>query len=100
ARITLLLDADGLNAHAGALERMAGRSAPTVMTPHAGELSRLLDRDSKDAQAHRLSSAREAAAKARAVIVLKGDDTIVAEPGGGTRLTRGRAPSRGTGARG
>ena len=34
----LLLDADGLNAHAGALEALASRGAPTVLTPHAGEL--------------------------------------------------------------
>ncbi len=43
AEVALVLDADGLNAHAGALESLAGRSAPTVLTPHAGELGRLLD---------------------------------------------------------
>ena len=44
----LLVDADGLNAHAGALESLQDRRAPTVLTPHAGELGRLLERESAD----------------------------------------------------
>jgi len=78
----LLLDADGLNAHAGVLDDLAGRGAATVLTPHAGELGRLLGRSSDEIEAHRLGSAREAARRARAVVVLKGDDTIVAAPDG------------------
>ena len=78
----LLIDADGLNALAEAgLERAAKRGAPTVMTPHAGELGRLLGRPSSEIAAHRLASAREAAERSGAVTVLKGDDTIVAQPG-------------------
>src|SRR5262249_10557966 len=42
---SLVLDADGLNAFAGQLERIAAREAPTVLPPHAGELGRLLGRD-------------------------------------------------------
>ena len=60
----LVIDADGLNAFAGKLERSPPRGAPTVLTPHAGELGRLLDRDSEEIAAHRLASAREAAAPA------------------------------------
>ena len=75
----LVIDADGLNAFAGALERIAARSAPTVLTPHAGELGRLLERPSDEIASHRLASAREAAQAAGAVIVLKGDDTIVTD---------------------
>lgn len=78
----LLLDADGLNAHAGALDALAARAAPTILTPHAGELARLLGVASADVEARRLHHAREAARAARAVVVLKGDDTIVADPGG------------------
>ncbi|MGE5527069.1 MAG: NAD(P)H-hydrate dehydratase [Methanosarcina sp.] len=73
----LVIDADGLNAFAGRLEELAGREAPTVLTPHAGELGRLLERDSKEIDAHRLAAAREAARAAASVLVLKGDDTIV-----------------------
>ena len=74
-----MLDADGLNAHAGRLGDLASRGAPTVITPHAGELGRLLERPSAEIAAHRLDSAREAARLSGAVVVLKGDDTIVAE---------------------
>jgi ADP-dependent NAD(P)H-hydrate dehydratase / NAD(P)H-hydrate epimerase len=75
----LVLDADGLNAFAGELDGIAARSAPTVLTPHAGELGRLLGRPSAEIDAHRLASAREAARTASAVVVLKGDDTIVTD---------------------
>jgi NAD(P)H-hydrate epimerase len=74
-----VIDADGLNAFAGQLERIAARSAATVLTPHAGELGRLLERDSREIGAQRLAGAREAARAAGAVIVLKGDDTIVTD---------------------
>ena len=52
----LLIDADGLNAHAGRLELIAEREAPTVLTPHAGELGRLLGRESSEVDGHRLAS--------------------------------------------
>jgi NAD(P)H-hydrate epimerase len=75
----LVIDADGLNAFAGGIERVGERSAPTILTPHAGELGRLLDRPSEQISAHRLAAAREAAAAAAAIVVLKGDDTIVTD---------------------
>jgi ADP-dependent NAD(P)H-hydrate dehydratase / NAD(P)H-hydrate epimerase len=75
----LLIDADGLNAFAGRLADLAAREAPTVLTPHAGELGRLLDRDSAEIDARRLHCAREAAQAAEAVVILKGDDTIVTD---------------------
>jgi hydroxyethylthiazole kinase-like uncharacterized protein yjeF len=82
ADVALLLDADGLNAHAGDLAALAARSAPAVLTPHAGELGRLLGIDSGEVEAHRLAHARAAAAAANAIVVLKGDDTLVARPDG------------------
>jgi hydroxyethylthiazole kinase-like uncharacterized protein yjeF len=94
--IPLLLDADGLNAHAGRLADLSSRPAPTVLTPHAGELGRLLERDSREIEAHRLSSACEAAAASRAIIVLKGDDTIVAEPEGRVAVNPGGASALAT----
>ena len=62
----LVLDADGLNAHAGDLDALASREAGTVITPHAGELARLLERTSDEIGEHRLAAAREAA-EARAL---------------------------------
>jgi NAD(P)H-hydrate epimerase len=75
----LVIDADGLNAFAGEVERLAGRDAPTVLTPHAGELGRLLDRPSEEIAAHRLRAAKEAAIGSGSVVVLKGDDSIVTD---------------------
>jgi ADP-dependent NAD(P)H-hydrate dehydratase / NAD(P)H-hydrate epimerase len=75
----LVIDADGLNAFAGQLDRLAARRSPTVLTPHAGELGRLLERDSTEIGERRLAAAREAAAWSGAVVVLKGDDTIVTD---------------------
>jgi hydroxyethylthiazole kinase-like uncharacterized protein yjeF len=94
--IPLLLDADGLNAHEGRLEALAGRSAPTVLTPHAGELARLLETDSTEVAAHRLRCVRDAAARAHAVVLLKGDDTIVAAPDGRAAVSPGGAPALAT----
>jgi ADP-dependent NAD(P)H-hydrate dehydratase / NAD(P)H-hydrate epimerase len=78
-RAPLVIDADGLNAHAGRLESLRDRDAPAVLTPHAGELGRLLERSSDEIGAHRLACAREAAQRSGAVVVLKGDDTIVVD---------------------
>jgi NAD(P)H-hydrate epimerase len=92
----LLLDADGLNAHAGELDALADRTAATVLTPHPGELGRLLGIDSAAVQARRLECARRAAAEAKAIVVLKGDDTIVAQPDGRAAVSRGGAPALAT----
>ncbi len=62
--------------------RPAVRAHPTILTPHVGELARLLDRDSAWIDAHRLAAAREAADLFGAVVVLKGADTIVQAPEG------------------
>jgi NAD(P)H-hydrate epimerase len=98
APLPLLLDADGLNAHAGALEALAARSAPTVLTPHGGELARLLGVEVEEVRAHRLACAREAARRANAVVVLKGDDSLVVAPGrdGFVGVSRGDAPALAT----
>jgi NAD(P)H-hydrate epimerase len=94
--IALLLDADGLNAHAGRLESLAERSAPTVLTPHAGELARLLDCASSEVDEQRLRYARRASSQAHAIVVLKGDDTIVAAPDGPVAISRGGASALAT----
>ncbi len=95
-RAPLLVDADGLNAHAGRLELFRERDAPTVLTPHEGELGRLLERDSEDVTRHRLAYAREAAERSGAVVLLKGDDTIIALPGGEVAVSPGGTPALAT----
>jgi len=94
--IPLLVDADGLNAHAGSLESLRDRTAPTVLTPHEGELGRLLEVDSDEVRQHRLAHAREAAERSGAVVLLKGDDTIVAVPGGPVAVSPGATPALAT----
>jgi len=96
APVPVLLDADGLNAHAGALGLLAVRQAATVLTPHAGELARLLETDSASIGARRLESARRAAREARAIVVLKGDDSIVAAPDGRAAVNRGASSALAT----
>jgi len=96
APVPLVLDADGLNAHAGRLEALSKREAQAVLTPHAGELARLLGTDSSEVAAHRLQAARSAAVAARAILLLKGDDTLVAEPGGRVAVSRGGVPALAT----
>jgi NAD(P)H-hydrate epimerase len=76
--VPVVVDADGLFE----LEPVE-RSAPLVLTPHAGELGRLLDMDSEWVDAHRLEAARSAAERFGAVVLLKGTDTIVEAPGAG-----------------
>jgi ADP-dependent NAD(P)H-hydrate dehydratase / NAD(P)H-hydrate epimerase len=95
--VPLVIDADGLNALAGCFpEDLPQRRWPTVLTPHAGELGRLLGIESAEIGRARLEYARAAAAKSRAFVVLKGDDTIVAAPTGRVAISRGGAPALAT----
>ncbi len=98
ANLPLVLDADGLNAHAaeGGLEQLSQRSAPTILTPHAGELGRLLDVPSSEIDARRLHHVREAASRCRAIVVLKGDDTLIAGPDGRVAISPGGVPALAT----
>ena len=92
----LVIDADGLNAFAGDLDSLRDRPGPTVLTPHTGELGRLLERESDDVDAHRLTAAREAAERSGCVVLLKGDDTIVAPPEGPIAISPGATPALAT----
>ena len=92
----LLVDADGLNAHASVLELFREREAATVLTPHEAELGRLLELEPEQVAAHRVQHAREAAERSGAVVLLKGDDTIVARPGGPIAISPGGSPALAT----
>ncbi len=96
APVAMVLDADGLNAHAGRLAALATREAATVLTPHAGELARLLECSSAEIERERLRHARAAAELAQAVVVLKGDDTLVADPAGRVAVNPGGSPALAT----
>ena len=59
------------------------RAAPTVLTPHEGELARLLGEESRWVAAHRLAALRGAVERFGCVVLLKGPDTLVGAPGAG-----------------
>lgn len=83
ARVPVVLDADGLNVFAGAERKtLAKRRAPLVVTPHPGEAARLMGVDTEAIQEDRVGWARRIAAEMRAVCVLKGYRTIVADAEG------------------
>jgi NAD(P)H-hydrate epimerase len=78
----IIIDADALFALSGRLDLLRRRRIPAVLTPHEGELGRLLERDSAWVRANRMEAVRTAAAQSRAVVLLKGPDTLVAASGG------------------
>jgi hydroxyethylthiazole kinase-like uncharacterized protein yjeF len=89
--LPVLIDADGLtivSQTAGLLPRAnePNGAAPTLITPHAGELARLLGTDPADVEARRLDHARRAAAELGATVLLKGSTTVIAQPGDPTVL--------------
>ena len=81
--LPVVLDADGLNAFAGEAGKLHKRKAKFLaITPHPGEMARLLGVSTKDVQADRLKVARESALKWNAHVILKGFHTIIASPAG------------------
>ena len=89
--IPVVLDADAL----WRLEPFE-RAAPTVLTPHAGELARLLGTDVAEVDAHRLEVVRRAASRFGSVVLLKGADTLVAAPRVGVLVSDHGLPSLAT----
>ncbi|MFG2930036.1 NAD(P)H-hydrate dehydratase [Streptomyces achromogenes] len=81
ADVPVLLDADGLRL--ADRDTVRERTAPTLMTPHAGEAAALLGVRREEVEAARLGAVRELAARYRATVLLKGSTTLVAGPGGG-----------------
>jgi NAD(P)H-hydrate epimerase len=76
--VPVLLDADAVTNLAGT-DALANIGSPAVITPHAGELGRLLDAGAKEVSARRLRSARNAAQEHGCCVLLKGSDTLVVE---------------------
>src|SRR5579884_1825205 len=87
----VVLDADGL----WQLEPFT-RAAPTVLTPHGGELARLLGVDAREVDAHRFGLVRRAASRFGCVVLLKGSDTLVAAPRAGVFVSLYGEPSLAT----
>jgi len=77
--VPVLVDADGITLLAAHRELLP-RAAPTLLTPHAGELARLLGADRADVEAHRLRFVTQAAAELGCTVLLKGSTTVIASP--------------------
>jgi hydroxyethylthiazole kinase-like uncharacterized protein yjeF len=81
--VPVVADADALSHVTGAL------GVPALLTPHAGELARMVGVERADVEARHLHFARLAARRYDAVVLLKGRHTLVASPGGDVRVTTG-----------
>jgi NAD(P)H-hydrate epimerase len=80
--IPTVIDADGLNHLAGALEVLKNRPTDTVLTPHPGEMARLLGTTAPAVQRDRIGCARDLATALSLHVVLKGARTVIAHPDG------------------
>ncbi len=102
----LVVDADGLNALAPSAADPAGalaalrRATPTVLTPHPGEMARLSSRSTREVQAARPETALALARETGAIVVLKGERTIVAAPVGHAAVCAAGNPGMATGGTG
>ena len=82
SRVPLLIDADGLNCVAADPTVLKAARVPVVLTPHPGEMARLVRTSTQDVQARRLDVARSVAEKTGCYVVLKGARSLVADPDG------------------
>jgi len=80
--VPMVVDADGINALAGSPGILAAARAPVVLTPHAGEMARLLGVSAEDVQRDRIEGTRTFAARYGVTVVLKGAGTVIATPRG------------------
>jgi NAD(P)H-hydrate epimerase len=99
--VPLVLDADALNALADEPAALRGRDGrDLIITPHPGEMARLLGCSTEDVQANRLGLAQDLARRHRVYVVLKGYRTIIATPGGPTFVNPTGSPGMATGGTG
>ena len=94
-----MIDADALNAFAGEPEALRA-AAPRILTPHPGEAARLLGSSTPAIQSDRAAAARALAARANAVVVLKGARTVVAAPDGALSINPTGGPGLAAGGSG
>jgi NAD(P)H-hydrate epimerase len=94
--LPLVIDADGLNVLSGDPETLKSSSGPVVLTPHPGEMARLMGIPAAKVQENRVETAREAASRFNAVVVLKGAATVTAEPQGTVYINSTGGPALAT----
>ena len=99
-QIPVVLDADGINAVAANIDILKAVQVPLIMTPHPGEMARLLNTSVADVQANRLSYSKKFAQKYHVILVLKGSGTVIAAPDGKTYMNLTGNPGMATGGSG
>ena len=82
SKIPVVVDADGLNNLAGRLQILLKVKTPVILTPHPGEMARLLDTEVSKVQQDRIKCSRDFAARYKVHIILKGARTVIAHPDG------------------
>ncbi len=100
AETPAVVDADALNALAGDLPARKSEQPSRILTPHPGEMGRLIGQSAKEVQSDRLGAAQSLAAQSGATIVLKGDRTIIAFPDRETWVNPTGSPALATGGTG
>lgn len=98
--VPIVLDADGLNAFEGYANDLNGSGRTLVITPHPGEMARLISGTVKDVQQDRIGMAREFSRKHELIVVLKGNRTLVAHPDGEVWVNTTGNPGMATGGTG
>lgn len=98
--VPVVLDADGLNAFAGCVDKLRGAGRVRVLTPHPGEMGRLTAQTTAQILAHRIEAAREFAVKHQVHLVLKGSRTLTAIPDGQVVVNPTGNPGMATGGTG
>ena len=99
-RLPIVLDADGLNALAGHAEVLGQAAGPVILTPHPGELSRLLGVARDEVLRKRIPLAQEVAARFNAILVLKMAHTVITSPKRGAVIVPTGNPGMATGGTG
>jgi len=100
SELPIVLDADGLNAFEGRAQELSGGIRPIVITPHPGEMARLVGGTVADVQKDRLGMARKFARKHELIVVLKGHRTLVVQPDGEAWVNLTGNPGMATGGTG
>ena len=101
ATMPLVIDADGLNAFSGDPDRLTGREGrDVIITPHPGEMARLVGMSTDEVQASRLEIARNFAVSHHLYVVLKGHRTLIATPEGNVFINPTGNPGMSTGGTG
>jgi NAD(P)H-hydrate epimerase len=98
--VSMVVDADGLNAFEGRTDELKGKGRTLVITPHPGEMARLAGCTIADVQKDRLGVARKFAREHEVIVVLKGHRTLVVKPGGEAWVNTTGNPGMATGGTG